>query len=250
MGPDFGPDGTEPGFPPVPDHGMPPGFGPHGPHFHHGPPHFLIAVDWWPVMGSLLMTALLLAVLWSGGLALLMSQVTRGPRAERERVDWRGRWQNAVERHQAVAEAFARFECDAKAVLATPALADVRQPATARFVDAFAEAVALATERYPARAFARRFIEAVEREERAWAAAVGAAERSRDARFSPDERELLEQARRLLEVVGASEYEQERHTALRQALRKLRDLERRTGWQLPSPAALALEQRARGVLAA
>ena len=49
-------------------------------------------------------------------------------------------------------------------------------------------------------------------------------------------------------IVGSSEYEQERHTALRQALRKLRDLERRTGWQLPSPAALALEQRARGVL--
>lgn len=250
MGPDFEPDGSGPGSPPVPGRGIAPGFGPDGPHFHHGPPHFIVGMDWWPVMGSLLMTALVLALLWSGGLAILMSQVTRGPRADRERVDWRGRWQNAVERHQAVAEAFARFECDAHAVLATPALADVRQPATARFVDAFAEAVALATERYPARAFARRFIEAVEREERAWAAAVGAAERSRDARFTPSERDLLEQARRLLDVVGSSEYEQERYTALRQALRKLRDLERRTGWQLPSPAALALEQRARGALAA
>ena len=149
-----------------------------------------------------------------------------------------------------MAEAYARFECDAEAVLANPALVDVRQPPTARFVDAFAEAVALATERYPARAFARRFIEAVEREERAWAAAVGAAERSRDARFSPDERDLLDQTRRLLSVVESSEYEHERHAALRQALRKLRDLERRTGWQLPSPAALALEKRARGILAA
>ena len=82
------------------------------------------------------------------------------------------------------------------------------------------------------------------------AAAVGAAERSRDARFTPTERDLLEQTRRLLDVVGSSEYEQERHTALRQAMRKLRDLERRTGWQLPAPAALALEARARGVLAA
>jgi hypothetical protein len=224
-----------------------PGF---GHHFHHGPPHFVVGMDWGPLLGSLLLTALVLAILWSGGLALLMSQVARGPRADRERVDWRGRWQHAVERHQAVAEAYARFECDAHAVLATPALADVRQPATARFVDAFAEATAAATEKYPARAFARRFIEAVEREERAWAAAVGAAERSRDARFSPTERELLEQARRLLSVVDSSEFEQERHTALRQALRKLRDLERRTGWQLPSPAAIALEQRARGVLAA
>jgi len=207
-------------------------------------------MDWWPVMGSLLMTALVLAVLWSGGLALLMGQLARGPRAERVRVDWRAKWEDAVERHQAVAEAYARFECDATAVLATPGLADVRPPPTARFIDAFAEAVALATERYPARAFARRFIEAVEREEQAWAAAVGAAERSRDARFTTAERDLLEQTRHLLDIVGSSEYEQERHTALRQALRKLRDLERRTGWQLPAPAALALEARARGVLAA
>jgi len=78
----------------------------------------------------------------------------------------------------------------------------------------------------------------------------GAAERSRDARFSPDDRDLLDQTRRLLSVVEYSEFEHERHAALRQALRKLRDLERRTGWQLPSPAALALEKRARGVLAA
>jgi hypothetical protein len=61
---------------------------------------------------------------------------------------------------------------------------------------------------------------------------------------------VLEQARRLLEVVGSSPFEQERHTALRKALRKLRDLENRTGWHLPTPAALALEERARGMLAA
>jgi hypothetical protein len=249
MGPDFGPDGPGPSFPPGHGPGMS-GFGPDGPRFHHGPPHFLVGMDWWPVAGSLLMTALVLAVLWSGGMAILMGQLTREPRPDRVRVDWRARWDNAVERHQVIAEAYARFECDARAVLATPGLADVRQPPTARFIDAFAEAGALATERYPARAFAQRFIEAVEREERAWAAAVGAAERSRDARFSPAERDLLEHARRLLEIVGSSDYEQERHTALRQARRQLRDLERRTGWQLPSPAALALEQRARGVLTA
>lgn len=247
MEPDGGPYEPGPGFPPAHGPGVP--FGPDGPRFHHGP-HFLVGMDWWPVMGSLLMTALVLAVLWSGGLMLLMGQLTRGHRAERVRDDWRGRWGGAVERHRAVAEAYGRFECDAKAVLATPGLADVRQAPTARFIDAFAEAVALATERYPGRTFAQRFVEAVEREEHAWAAAVGAAERSRDARFTPAERDLLEQTRRLLDIVGSSEYEQERHTALRQALRKLRDLERRTGWQLPAPAALALEARARGVLAA
>jgi hypothetical protein len=238
MGPDFGPGG--------PGYGGP-GYG--GPHFHHGPPHFAFAMDWWPAIGSLLMVLSIIAGLWLAGYGLLLAQALRSGRRE-QRTDTRAQWSAAVTRHNAVAEAFARFECDAQAVLATPGLADVRQPPTARFVDAFAEAGALATERYPASEFAGRFIEAVEREERAWAAAVAAAERSRDARFTPDERTVLEQARRLLEVVGSSPFEQERHTALRKALRKLRDLERSTGWRLPAPAALALEERARGMLAA
>ncbi|MDT7551961.1 MAG: hypothetical protein QOI16_497 [Pseudonocardiales bacterium] len=238
MGPDFGPGG--------PGYGGP-GYG--GPHFHHGPPHFVFAMDWWPAIGSLMMVLTIIAGLWLAGYGLLLAQALRSGRRD-QRTDMRAVWSAAVARHNAVAEAFARFECDAQAVLATPGLADVRQPPTARFVDAFAEAGALATERYPAAAFAGRFIDAVEREERAWAAAVAAAERSRDARFTPDERAVLEQARRLLEVVGSSPFEQERHTALRKALRKLRDLENRTGWHLPTPAALALEERARGMLAA
>lgn len=232
MGPDFGPDGPD-----------------YGPHFHHGMPHPPFAMDWWPAVSGLLLVLTVVAGLWLGGYGLLLAQALRSGRRD-ERADMRSRWADAVSRHNAVAEAFARFECDAQAVLATPALADVRQAPTARFVDAFAEAGALATERYPAPAFAMRFLEAVEREERAWAAAVAAAERSRDARFTPDERAVLEQARHLLEVVSSSPYEQERHTALRTALRKLRDLERSTGWRLPAPAALALEERARGALAA
>lgn len=243
MGPDFGPDG--PGFG-GPGYGGP-GYG--GPHFHHGPPHFAYGMDWWPAVGSLMMVLTIVAGLWMAGYGVLLAQALNSGRRD-QRTDMRARWDAAVARHNAVAEAFARFECDASAVLATPALADVRQPPTARFVDAFAEAGALATERYPAAEFALRFIEAVEREERAWAAASAAAERSRDARFTPDERAVLEQARRLLEVVAASPFEQERHTALRKALRKLRDLEKSTGWRLPAPAALALEERARGVLAA
>jgi hypothetical protein len=233
MPPDFGPGG--------------PGFG--GPHFHHGPPHFVSAMDWWPAVGSLLMVLTIVAGLWMAGYGVLLAQALRAGRRE-DRADMRALWTAAVARHNAVAEAFARFECDANAVLANPGLADVRQPPTARFVDAFAEAGALATDRYPAAEFAGRFVDAVEREERAWSAAVAAAERSRDARFTPDERAVLEQARRLLEVVGTSPFEQERHTALRKAMRKLRDLEKRTGWHLPTPAALALEERARGAIAA
>jgi hypothetical protein len=233
MPPDFGPGG--------------PGFG--GPHFHHGPPHFVHSMDWWPAVGSLLMVLTIVAGLWMAGYGVLLAQTLLSGRRQ-ERADMRPLWTDAVRRHRAVAQAFAGFECDAGAVLATPALADVRQPPTARFIDAFAEAGALATEHYPSAEFAGRFVEAVEREERAWAAAVAAAERSRDARFTPDERAVLEQARRLLEVVAASPFEHERHTALRKAMRKLHDLESRTGWRLPAPATLALEERARGAIAA
>nr|MBA3907189.1 hypothetical protein [Pseudonocardiales bacterium] len=133
---------------------MPPDFGPggpgfDGPHFHHGPPHFIYSMDWGPAVGSLLMVLTIVAGLWMAGCGLLLAQALSPGRRE-VRADLRAQWTAAVGRHDAVAEAFARFECDSNAVLATPALADVRQPPTARFVDAFAEAGALATERYPA----------------------------------------------------------------------------------------------------
>ena len=50
------------------------------------------------------------------------------------------------------------------AVLHRPALADVNEPATARFVDAFAEATALITEAYPGPQAGERFVAAAERQ--------------------------------------------------------------------------------------
>jgi hypothetical protein len=161
---------------------------------------------------------------------------------------WRARWDEAVERQRATAQTFADFECDLRAVLRQPALADVNQPATGRFVDAFAEANALRTEEFPGTEYAQRFVAAVERAEQAWTAAVEAAERTRDARFAPGERRLISQVETLLEVAATSRYESERRTAYQQARRKLAELERRTGWRVPRPAALELEHRARGVL--
>src|SRR5215207_9619549 len=111
---------------------------------------------------------------------------------------WRERWDNAVERQRATAQAYAEFECDLQALLRLPALADVEQPATARFVDAFAEANALRTEEFPGPDYARRFVEAVEHAEQAWSAAVEAADRKRDSRFDQAERRLLAQVRTLL----------------------------------------------------
>jgi hypothetical protein len=215
------------------------GHGPFGGPHHHGGPGFL------PLFGLLPLVASLLVLLWVSGYGAALAAWVRAAFAP---DPWRARWADAVARHRAVAVAFADFECDPMSVLDRPALADVRQPATGRFVDAFADASALLTERCPGPEVARNFAEAVEREERSWAAAVDAAQRIGDARFSTDERAVLDQVRRLLEVVGSSPFDAERRTAFQQVQRRLTDLARRSGWHLPPRTAVALEHRARGVL--
>ena len=139
-----------------------------GPHGGHGPGGFF------PLFGVLPFLVSVLVALWISGYGAVLVAYLRsvlGP------DPWRARWADAVARHRAVAAAFAASECDPRSVLERPALVDVKQPATARFVDAFAEARALLTERYPAQEFARRFDDAVQREEQAWLDAVDAAER-------------------------------------------------------------------------
>ena len=151
---------------------MGPDFDGHGPfggphHGGHGPGVFL------PVLGALPLLFSLLVALWIGGYGPMAVAWVRSLFAP---DPWRARWESAVARHRAVAADFAASECDPRSILDRPALSDVRQPATASFVEAFAEARALLTERYPAPEFARRFGAAVEREEQAWVDAVDAAQ--------------------------------------------------------------------------
>ena len=209
------------------------------------PLHGLVIWDGWVLMLPGVFAALVLATalaLNGPGEALwgwVQAQLAPDP--------WRARWDDAVLRHRATAQAFAEVECDLSALLRLPALADVEQPATARFIDAFAEANALHTEQFPGPPYAQKFVEAAERAERAWAAAVEVAERKGDSRFA-GERRLVAQVAALLEMAATSEFESERRTACQQAQRRLAELERATGWRLPRPAAVALEQRARGML--
>jgi hypothetical protein len=207
-------------------------------------------------------------ILWDGwvlmlpgvfvGLVLVTALALNGPgealyrwvRAQLAPDPWRARWDDATRRHGVVAQAFAEFECDLQAVLRLPALADVDEPATARFIDAFAEANALRTGEFPGSQYAQRFVEAVEHAEQGWSAAVEVAERKRDLRFGPDERRLVAQVMTLLEIAASSAYESERRTAYQKAQRRLAELERRTGWRPPRPAAVELEHRARGALPA
>jgi hypothetical protein len=230
-------------------------FGPHGPWF--GPGGFrgprgdgpwYDGPGWWPVvpmaltaLTALVLTALVLALLWRSG-----RLPGRRPRAVAAAgTDWPG----AVRRHRELAAEYAAFECDPRAVLDLPALVDVRQPATARFVEAFAEATALLTDARPTEPYARRFAAAVERAERAWAAAVETARRRGTAGFSADERALLDQVRTLLDVVASSDFEAERRAAFEQARNRFAELEKRTGWRLPAPAAAAVEDGVRPALA-
>jgi hypothetical protein len=223
----------------------PGGFGrPGWPGGFEGPDVWLVVPG---MLAGLLAVLLVLAVLWRTGTAAALLAGARG-RAVRPAPD--RAWEAAVERHRALAEEFAAFECDPRSVLDLPALVDVRQPATARFVDAFAEAGALLTDRRPPEPYAQQFVAAVERACRAWEAARDAAHRRGTAAFGTAERELLDQLRTLLDVVESSGFDGERQAAFAQARNRFAELERRTGWRLPERAALAVEQRARIALAA
>ena len=216
---------------------------------HHGPPppwldghHSVFPL--FPVLTTLLLVLLLLHRVY--GLDTLPARIATAVRGRPDPV--RPRWDAAVALHAGTAQAYGAFECDPAAVLHRPALADVTEPATARFVDAFAEATALLTDGYPGPEAAERFALAADRADRAWRAAVDAADRVRAARFAPEERALIDQTLALLSLARSSPHEAERRSAYARARRRLTDLERRTGWALPRPAGELLATRARGML--
>jgi len=225
-----------------------PGMYHHG--FHHGPPPWMDGPGvLFPLLSALFPLLLLLWVLsrWF----VLDALAARGRDALAGRGDTvKPRWEAAVARFGETARAYAAYECDPSAVLHRPALADVGEPATARFVDAFAEATALITDAYPGPQAGERFVAAAEGADRAWQADVDAADRVRAAHFAPGERAVLEQTLSLLELARSSPHEAERRSAYERARRRLTDLERRTGWALPRPAGELLAARARGMLGA
>lgn len=158
-------------------------------------------------------------------------------------ADLSNRWQAAKTTHEKTACEFTEFECDALAVLRLPDLVDSSVPATARFVEAFAESSALATDRQPPDEHAEKFITASEAADRAWRAARAAAERMRMGRFSPEEREALDRAIKLLTVAQESNHPGERRSAYDKAREQLVVLQRRSGWTLPNPAVTEVERQ-------
>ncbi|MFB9744739.1 DUF2786 domain-containing protein [Pseudonocardia sulfidoxydans] len=159
-------------------------------------------------------------------------------------------WQAAKTRFDALREHYAAFECDPMAVLRLPALCDVSVPSTARFVDAFAEAQALETDNRPPDPHATQFVAAVERADRAWRAAIDAAERIRLSNLSSEERGSVERIIKLLTTARDSDSEPERLAAYAKARSELGRLDRAGVIHLPKTAVAALESEARGQLPA
>jgi len=79
------------------------------------------------------------------------------------------RWSVARERFTALQREYAAYEADPTLVAARPALTDVSVPATARFVQAFADAEYLATDAEPTGQRREEFAAAVDRAVAAWA---------------------------------------------------------------------------------
>jgi hypothetical protein len=157
-------------------------------------------------------------------------------------------WTSARQRFHRLRDQYALFECDPMAVLRLPALADVTVASTARFVDAFAEAQALETDRFPGSERAPEFLAAVDRAERAWRAARDAAERIRLSGLTPAERATVERVIKLLTTARDSDSEPERLAAYTRARTELARLDRSGVIQVPLPAQAALDEAARGQL--
>jgi hypothetical protein len=157
-------------------------------------------------------------------------------------------WGKVRNRFHALRSAYAAFECDPMEVLRLPALADVSVPSTARFVDAFAEAQALDTDRFPPASHAAAFEAAVDRAERAWQAAREAAQRIRLSGLSPAERTTVERVIKLLTTARDSDSDPERLAAYSRARSELAKLDRAGVIHLPPTAGAALDAAARGAL--
>jgi hypothetical protein len=159
-------------------------------------------------------------------------------------------WRSARERFAALRADYAAVECDPVQVLHRPALTDVSVGSTARFIDAFAEAQALETDAFPPAGHAASFVSAVDRAERAWHAAVEAADRIRLSGLSPAERASVERVIKLLTTARDSDSDPERLVAYSRARAELAKLDRAGVIHLPRTAAAALDAAARGALPA
>lgn len=209
------------------------------------------------IVGSALVLVALAAA--TVGAAMVLVRLTRFARRVRRSwaagaaplpapVDGRAEWRKARRRFEALRAEYAGYECDPLAVLRLPALADVSVPATARFVDVFAEAQALHSEAEPPAEFAAAYRGAVDRAWQAWGAARDAAERIRLSGLTAEERNSVQRVIKLLTMARDSGHDAERLAAYGKARAELAKLERSGRLQVPRPALATLDEAARASL--
>jgi hypothetical protein len=157
-------------------------------------------------------------------------------------------WAAAQQRFHRLRSEYAAYECDPLQVLRLPALSDAAVASTARFVDAFAEAQGLHTDRHPGPAHSARFVVAVDLAESTWQAAQDAAERIRLSGLTPAERATVERIIKLLTTARDSDSEPERLVAYSLAHSELTKLDRAGVVRVPRIAMAALDERARRAL--
>lgn len=160
----------------------------------------------------------------------------------------RERWEEARKRYGRVAAEYGAYESDALSVLRLPALADPEVPSTGRFIDAFHEAMALHTDTFPPKEMAGEFVAATDTAVHAWDAAREAAEKLRASRFTAEERTLIGQGIKLLELARGGTTPAEQEAAFSAARQLLARLERSVGtrleWRVPRRARDLIDRRA------
>ncbi|KAA9150112.1 hypothetical protein FPZ12_041820 [Amycolatopsis acidicola] len=158
----------------------------------------------------------------------------------------RTRWSAAKERYAKVAGEYGAYESDPLQVLRLPALADPAVPSTGRFIDTFHEAMALHTDEFPPEQMARQFVQAAGNAVQAWEAAKEAAEKLRASRFTAEERALIAQGIKLLELAEGGSTPAEQEAAFAAARGVLAKLERSAGarldWRVPRVARQRIER--------
>jgi hypothetical protein len=150
-------------------------------HYHLGFAGLPTIIPWLPLLSGMLVmvTVAWILLILLGGDRFQPPQRVSGlpsiPTAVRQH------WHGAVRAHAVTVQQFVAYDCTPTALAQRPDLADVTRPATALFIDAFAEANALATDHYPGAQHAERFIHAAQQAQQAWRAAV---DTSRDREHS------------------------------------------------------------------
>lgn len=176
----------------------------------------------------------------------LTDQASLSPEPATARPSLQALWTEACGRHDGVSEAWGAIVTDPLAALDHSLLLDVTQPRTAAFLTAYGEAQdfrAIHGATYPGREAAEAYVGLARRVETAWQEAYRYSEQVGLQWLSPEDRQLMERAGRLLRLASDERTPvAERASAARHAAKLLASFQ---AFTLPQAALQALEATTR-----